>query len=396
MPCFRTASSGVSLACLGWHKHWVDHQHVAKWHSIPPHGWARAALRATRRCYVVRGGKSLHAANTPLDVSVSSGESSHPTVSVIIPAYNAAQFLGPALDSVLAQTFTDYEIIVVDDGSPDADALDAALAPYLDRIRYVRQENRGPSGARNTGIRNATGEFVAFLDSDDLWMPEFLEAQVLRLRDDDHPDVVYTDEVVFGDTPYAGESVMQYFPSRGDVTLDALLDKTCVIPTSTVVARRQALLDVGLFNEEYRCCEDFDLWLRLAYDGASFAYQTRVLARHREHRESITFRPDPLLHAQVAVLTALRNDLDLTSRQRHLLDRRVARCQALAALEEGKRHLLRRRYREARGAVSAANTFFRSRRLKAVQLMLRLMPGVVRLVAVRRHRAQVAADGSKP
>src|ERR671939_2007579 len=97
-----------------------------------------------------------------------------PAVSVIIPAYNAAAHIGAALDSVFAQTFTDYEVIVVNDGSPDTPELERALDAYAGRLLYVRQENRGPSGARNAGIRRARGEYVALLDSDDLWLPAYL------------------------------------------------------------------------------------------------------------------------------------------------------------------------------------------------------------------------------
>src|SRR5262245_33441277 len=94
-----------------------------------------------------------------------------PSVSVIIPAYNIAPFIAEALESVLAQTFTDYEIIVVNDGSPDTEELERVLAPYLSRIRYFKQENQGAGAARNAGLNVATGEYVAFLDGDDVWYP---------------------------------------------------------------------------------------------------------------------------------------------------------------------------------------------------------------------------------
>src|SRR5947209_18801381 len=103
-----------------------------------------------------------------------------PAVSVIIPAYNAAQYIGEALDSVFAQTFTDYEVIVVNDDSPDTAELERALAPYRERVVYIKQENRGPGGARNTAILKARGECVALLDSDDVWLPTFLAEQMER------------------------------------------------------------------------------------------------------------------------------------------------------------------------------------------------------------------------
>src|SRR6185369_5886632 len=101
-----------------------------------------------------------------------------PKVSVIIPAYNIASFIVETLESVFAQTFTDYEVIVVNDGSPDTENFEGALRPYLDRIVYLKEENGGASVARNAGLQAARGEFVAFLDGDDVWLPNYLEAQM--------------------------------------------------------------------------------------------------------------------------------------------------------------------------------------------------------------------------
>ena len=104
-----------------------------------------------------------------------------PLVSVIIPAYKAAGHIVSAIESVLAQTFSDHEIIVINDGSPDTSQLLEVLSPYRDRIRYLEQPNQGPSGARNTGIRAARGTYVAFLDSDDSWSPSYLGEQIRLL-----------------------------------------------------------------------------------------------------------------------------------------------------------------------------------------------------------------------
>src|SRR5438132_9051132 len=98
-----------------------------------------------------------------------------PIVSVIIPAYNVAPFIGETLTTVFAQSFNDYEVIVINDGSPDTEELERALQPFIDRINYIKQENRGASAARNAGLRAARGEFVAFLDADDLWLSNYLD-----------------------------------------------------------------------------------------------------------------------------------------------------------------------------------------------------------------------------
>ena len=109
-------------------------------------------------------------------------------VSVIIPAYNTAAYITETLDSVFAQTFKDFEVIVVNDGSPDTEDLERVLQPYRARIVYVKQENRGVSGARNAGILRARGEFLAFLDSDDVWLPDYLAEQMKFLEA--HPHLV--------------------------------------------------------------------------------------------------------------------------------------------------------------------------------------------------------------
>src|SRR5215216_1193601 len=123
-----------------------------------------------------------------------------PTVSVIIPAYNAAKFIGEALNSVYSQTFNAYEVIVINDGSLDTDDLERELKRYPGGLRYIRQENRGAAAARNTGLRAAAGEFIAFLDADDTWLPNFLEKQIEFLKSS-NADLVYADALLSGESP---------------------------------------------------------------------------------------------------------------------------------------------------------------------------------------------------
>src|SRR5712691_11630296 len=132
-----------------------------------------------------------------------------PTVSVIIPAYNVAPYIGETLDSVFAQTFADYEVIVINDGSPDTEELERELARFIDRIRYIKQENRGASAARDAGLRAARGELVAFLDADDLWLPNYLDEQIKFMRERDC-DLVCADAMMFGETPNAGQTYMEW------------------------------------------------------------------------------------------------------------------------------------------------------------------------------------------
>jgi glycosyltransferase involved in cell wall biosynthesis len=120
-------------------------------------------------------------------------EHNHVAVSVVIPVYNCVEYTTAALDSVFAQTFTNFEVVLVNDGSPDTEMLEHLIAPYQDRIVYLKQENRGLSAARNTGIRAARGKYLAFLDSDDCWPPEYLAAQMKLFEETPSPDLVYSD-----------------------------------------------------------------------------------------------------------------------------------------------------------------------------------------------------------
>src|SRR3954451_475135 len=121
-----------------------------------------------------------------------------PVVSVIIPAYKAVPFIRETLESVFAQTFERFEVIVVNDGSPDTIELEAVLAPFSTRIVYLEQENRGLSGARNSGLRFARGEYIALLDADDIWEPDYLEVQLGFLERDGQAVLVYPNAKIFG------------------------------------------------------------------------------------------------------------------------------------------------------------------------------------------------------
>ena len=128
-------------------------------------------------------------------------------VSIVIPAYNVAEFISETVATVFAQTFTDYEVIVVNDGSPDTEEFERALQPYIDRICYLKQENRGASVARNTGVSAARGEWIAFLDADDLWSPNYL-AEQLRFIGEHGCDLACADAMIFGVSADAGRSYM--------------------------------------------------------------------------------------------------------------------------------------------------------------------------------------------
>jgi glycosyltransferase involved in cell wall biosynthesis len=211
-----------------------------------------------------------------------------PLVSVIIPAYNAAAYVREAVDSALAQTYKNIEIIVVDDGSTDATR--KILEPYAAKksITYIHQENRGLSGARNTGIKKSRGEFIALLDSDDIFLPKKIERQVADFAA--HPDcgVSYCNIAHFYDGAPEKTFMLNYTYYSGDELFPNLLKKNFINPL-TVVLRRSAIDQVGLFDESYGKSEDWEYWVRLAYAGIRFHYLPEVLAKYRMRKDSMSY-----------------------------------------------------------------------------------------------------------
>ena len=181
-----------------------------------------------------------------------------PLVSVIIPTYNRAAYLQKALQSVKEQTYQPLEIIVIDDGSTDDTRI--MLEGCEVQLRYIYQENKGISGARNTGIRNANGEYVAFLDSDDYWVPEKTAQQVALFKQ--HPEyglVASRCASIRLDGSYRERNR----PGRSGWILEDLF-KANFIRTSAAMVKKECFENIGLFDEELKECEEYDLWLRIA------------------------------------------------------------------------------------------------------------------------------------
>jgi glycosyltransferase involved in cell wall biosynthesis len=275
---------------------------------------------------------------------------------------------------VFAQTFRDHEVIVVNDGSPDTEELKGVIAPHRHRIVYIEQDNRGIAGARNTGIRAARGEYVAFLDSDDSYLPAFLEEQLSLLRQAPPADLVYANAAVFGERIAGTPTCMDRCPSEGPVTLESLLAEHCTVVTSTVVARRRALIDAGLFDESFREAEDYDLWLRLAHRGASIRYQYKVLGRYRVRPGSLSSSDERMSVSLLQVLERFQKTFELASGTRNVLRQRLEREQAFLDLTRGKEYLYQGQFAQASHSLEKANEFFRSLKLRATLLGLRFAP----------------------
>jgi glycosyltransferase involved in cell wall biosynthesis len=184
-----------------------------------------------------------------------------PLVSVVIISYNCAEHVGQAIRSVLAQTWSHLELIVVDDGSTDATG-DVVRGIADDRVRYVRQANKGPNAARNEGIRQARGHFIAFLDCDDWWLPEKLSKQLAKVNG--HPEIglVYSLAIRVDTAGTQGDRFDSIVEGR---VLDRLLLGNCIAGSaSSAMVTRAAVDAVGMFDESLHYAEDWEYWIRVA------------------------------------------------------------------------------------------------------------------------------------
>jgi glycosyltransferase involved in cell wall biosynthesis len=307
-----------------------------------------------------------------------------PAVSVIIPAYGVAQYIAGTLDSVFAQTYRDFEIIVVNDGCPDSAALEAALRPYRERIVYLRKENGGVSSARNVGMGAARAPLIALLDGDDAWLPDFLAVQTDYLHSHPHTDIVYCDGTIFGDTPLVDRTMMEFSPSRGEVTFESLLWFRCSVMLSSVVARKGVILAVGGFDESLRRAEDFDLWVRAAHAGTRISYHRRVLFRYRERTTGLSEDGVTMREAGLLVLDKLERRLRLSASEQAALANARQACRADVSYYRVKAAIRGRDARTARAAVSELLRLRWTVKFAVLAFALRWAPRLTMSLADRR------------
>lgn len=263
---------------------------------------------------------------------------------VIIPAYNQGHYLAQAIESVLAQTYDDFEIVVVDDGSTDDTA---QIAQGFDdpRLRYVYQDNQGLSAARNTGIAHARGRYLTFLDSDDLFLPQKLALLAGRMDEETELGLVAGIAIPIDER---GEPIGKPFdqnpPSDGR---QLLLHNP--LHVGSVLLRRTWQEKVGLFDQSLRSYEDWDMWLRLALAGCPMGWVDRPVSQYRFHTEQMTRDGSQMTTATFAVLDNLFARSDLPSDWRDMRDLAYSRAYLRAAAQAyrnadytaGADHLLR-------------------------------------------------------
>lgn len=204
------------------------------------------------------------------------------SVTVIIPSYNRRAVLGRALDSVFAQSLPADQVILVDDGSNDD--TDALAASYPD-VCYIKQANRGVSAARNAGIAAATGDWIAFLDSDDEWLPDKLQKQLAASKQNPQYSLIHSDEIWIRNGVRVNQ--MDKHAKTGGMIFERCLP-LCVISPSAAMVRRSLLLELGGFNESLPACEDYDLWLRICAHHPVLYIDEPLLNKYGGHEDQLS------------------------------------------------------------------------------------------------------------
>lgn len=320
-----------------------------------------------------------------------------PLVSVIIPAYGVSAYIAEALDSVLGQMYRtpapgSIEIIVVNDGSPDTQELERVLEPYRDQIVYLKQENGGVSSARNAGIQAARGEWLALLDGDDAWLPNYLDSQLAFVRDHPEVDMVFPNGVIFGDPAVEGRLMMDLSPVEGEVTFLKTLAGECTIAVCALV-RRDLVMRVGLFDTQLQATEDFNLWLRILNAGGRIAYQRTPLYRYRRRAGSATSDSVRMNYRILEALDRAEDTISMSDEEHDALNRHRRKVHADLAIAKAQRAFEQCDWNQAASCFAEANRLRPSRNIRAKALALRFCPSVVKLAydwrQKVRHRSPV-------
>ncbi len=209
-----------------------------------------------------------------------------PLVSVIIPTYNRGWIVAEAIDSVLAQDYNNYELIVIDDGSDDNTP--AILAAYGNKITVLHQSNRGVSAARNRGIAAAAGRWIAFLDSDDLWLPRKLSTQVNFFKENPDAVINQTEERWL-------RNGVRVNPKKRHLKFSGMIFEQslalCLVSPSAVMIRKSLFETVGVFDESLPACEDYDLWLRISCRYPVHLIATPLIIKRGGHKDQLSRAP---------------------------------------------------------------------------------------------------------
>jgi len=251
-----------------------------------------------------------------------------PAVSVVIPHYNSARFISESLDSVLAQTFTDLELIVVNDASLDTQELLKVIQPYRGKIVFIDlTANVGAAAARNIGVENARGDLIGFLDADDIWQPTFLAKMASFLKSSDF-DMVYTAAETFGEGQTKRSDLLNKNPPQGEISRGDLIEGKCMILPSGVLIRRSTFLAMNGFDPRIELSEDFDLWMRMTFAGKRIGYLHKLLFRYRVRKDSLSGDSIRRINSSRSIWIALRDKLPFTDDEKRVINQHIVGADA--------------------------------------------------------------------
>ncbi|MCI0665818.1 MAG: glycosyltransferase family 2 protein [Acidobacteria bacterium] len=297
-----------------------------------------------------------------------------PTVSVITTVYNVAPYIRETIDSLFAQTYRNFESIIINDGSTDR--TEEVLEPYRDRIIYRKQPNRGVSNARNAGIRLARGQYIAFLDGDDIWLPHYLEKMIALLEKDKEAAGAFPNAIYFGSPAFDGTLYQDRYPASDPVTFERVLQRECYIFIA-VLLRRSALDQAGMFVERMRWAEDLDLWLRILELGHRFTCTSEPLVKYRLRHDSLSSNTGSIC-GTIAIFERYLQKEGTTIAQRQKIEKNIAGLKAQMNLTRFKELMQAQDYKEATAQLEQAINYYGSLKLRLIYAAMCLVPALVK------------------
>src|ERR1700761_4648418 len=313
-----------------------------------------------------------------------------PAVSVLVPAWGVAHLVGESLASLQAQSFTDWEAVVVDDGAPDDVA--GAVAPFAKadpRIRFVPTPHGGLSAARNHAIAAARAPLISLLDGDDYYRPDYLEKMVAAISADPGLGLVSCDATIIGQTWRAGRRFSDFLSQVGEPTLDAVIARRFNMFVSTIL-RREAVASAGGFDEELPAAEDLDLWIRILEKGWRAAYVPEPLVFYRRRPGSLsssTFklhRATVRLYEKAVARLAGRPEAQTAAVM-------VERMRDMAGWAEGEDLVIAGQTLAGLRVLRRSHAEHRSARWRVMMVVFRVMPPLARPLLTWRRRQEVEA-----
>ncbi len=314
---------------------------------------------------------------------------SPPACSVIVPAYKTTAYIAETLESIFAQTFQNFEIIVANDGCPDTENLERVLAPYRHRIVYLTQQNGGLGAARNLAIRASQAPVIALLDSDDLFEPDYLATQLAVLDANPQVDVACCDATYFGDKTMEGKLFSQVCLSNGEINFANVVHERVHVFVA-VTARTAVFEKAGLFFplREIQGSDDYSMWLKLTLQGKLFHYTDKPLVRYRRHHTSMSANDIGMINSNLAALKAVRAWApSLTPEQCQVFDEHHQHLIGKLGLYQAKQDLRDGNYESAKANLMVAVAHYDSSlRMKIIAQLTKVAPGLMRAVLIAGDR----------